>query len=255
MEKKVLFNNSRGLNLTGIISIPENQTKVPFVMICHGLYSSKNGSIYAKLAEVLFKNNIASFRFDFIGHGESEGDTSDLTFSQSVEDLKEAFKVVYDYNAIDISRVGLFGRSFGGNISLRYAAQMNNLKLLCLNSPAINWGEIYKNTHSIYSVEEWEKQGYIFQTFRGEKYKLDYNFYIDSVGVDIYEICKDIKTKVFIVHGGSDDTVPCQQSIRLKDRIGDNASIVVINGADHGYNPDKQEEAIKLCSDFIIDNL
>jgi len=255
MENKVTFKNNKGLDLAGIINIPDNQGKTPFVMICHGLYSSKNGNTYTKLADLLSQNNIASFRFDFIGHGESSGDTSHLSLSQSVSDLKEAFNVISNYNIIDSSRIGLFGRSFGGNVALRYASQTKSLKLLCLNAPAIDWNEIFKNRYSEDKLLEWEKQGYIYEMFRGEKHKLDYSFYLDSIGTNIYEICKTISSDILIIHGNADKTVPCQQSVRLKNKIGRNANLIEVEGADHEFNPNKQLESIKHSADFFKANL
>jgi len=62
--------------LAAVIEKPEGATatnKVPMVIICHGLMGNKNEDHLKSIAEGLCKQNIASIRFDFNGHGESEG--------------------------------------------------------------------------------------------------------------------------------------------------------------------------------------
>lgn len=71
--KKVNFNNSKGNKLCGILTNPTEDKNKPIIILCHGFSSSKDSSTYTSLAESFTKHDISTFRFDFFGHGESEG--------------------------------------------------------------------------------------------------------------------------------------------------------------------------------------
>ena len=54
------------------------QGRMPMVIICHGFTADKEGFLLRLLADSLEANGIASLRFDFNGHGQSEGTESSL---------------------------------------------------------------------------------------------------------------------------------------------------------------------------------
>ena len=58
----------------------------------HGIFSSKDFNPMPSLAKALAKAGIASIRFDFDGHGKSEGRMQDMTIEKEIADasLSEA---------------------------------------------------------------------------------------------------------------------------------------------------------------------
>ncbi|MAH42743.1 alpha/beta hydrolase, partial [archaeon] len=70
MKKKLTFQNSKGDKLVGILSDSGSKT---IVIMCHGFTSSKESGTYINLEKMLNEKGIATFRFDFYGHGESDG--------------------------------------------------------------------------------------------------------------------------------------------------------------------------------------
>ena len=63
--------------LHGVVTTPDTvkkSQKIPTVIIFHGLTSNKDKKLYTTLADSLATHGIASVRFDFNAHGESEGD-------------------------------------------------------------------------------------------------------------------------------------------------------------------------------------
>ncbi len=255
MEKKIFFKNNLGLNLSGILTLPEQNRKHPCVIICHGIFSSKDSSTCVILADKLKEQGAATFRFDFMAHGESEGAFEDITVSQGVHDLASAVEYVSDMEYIDTKRLGIFGRSHGGNVALRYLAGNKNIVCASLNAPASDWVEILHARQSVEALAEWERKGYASDTFRGREYKFSYSFYLDVSAFNIYELSKNIQSKVLIVHGDADTSVPLHQSERLIKQMGGEAELVVIPGADHDFNPEKKEEAVELSASFFKDNL
>ncbi len=92
MEKPVAFKNKNGKQLIGIFHLPKTKKKVPLVIFCHGFAGTKTRLKYVKLARVLAKSGIASFRFDFEGCGDSEGDFKKITIKREVSDLAAAVR-------------------------------------------------------------------------------------------------------------------------------------------------------------------
>ena len=77
MKRKVVFHSTRNHEICGILSDPANDRNRPAVLMCHGLTTSKDGRTYVRLEEILNGKKFSTFRFDFFGHGESEGDFAD----------------------------------------------------------------------------------------------------------------------------------------------------------------------------------
>ena len=93
MQKKISFKNSKGQRLVGVLHIPSGKGPFPIVIICHGLGgTAKDSKNRIQLSKNLNKEKIAAFRFDFNGHGESQGRFADVTVSKGIDDLKSAIK-------------------------------------------------------------------------------------------------------------------------------------------------------------------
>ena len=63
-----------------------NQDKHPVCLIFHGFTGQKTGTkfSYVQLSRMLEAKGIASFRFDFLGSGESDGNFVDMTFQDEL---------------------------------------------------------------------------------------------------------------------------------------------------------------------------
>lgn len=83
MEKAVSFKCSEK-KLYGILHLPEDGAGITKVLlIVTGGYQTRIGShrLYVQLARALCKNGVASFRFDYEGLGDSEGDFVGFEFA------------------------------------------------------------------------------------------------------------------------------------------------------------------------------
>ena len=253
MEEKVYFKNSKGLNLCGILSNPTSSKEKPIIILCHGFSTSKNSHTYVKLQEILNKHQISTFRFDFFGHGESEGKFEDITISEAVDDILNAIEFLKNQG---YTKIGLVGSSFGGIASLMAASKTNDLFILALKSPVSNYKEREYATKSKEKLEEWKNKGFrYYVSGDGRRLKLNYTFFEDSKNNNGYEAAKKIKTPVLIVHGDKDESVPIEQSKKTASLI-ENCKLEIIEGADHRYSkPEDFEKMLDLISKFIIENL
>ena len=253
MEEKVYFNDSEGNKLCGILSNPTFDTNKPIVVLCHGLLTSKNNSTNTNLKQVLADKNIATFRFDFFGHGESEGNLEDVTVSKAVDDILNAVKFLRNK---DYKKIGLFGSSFGGISSIVAASKLDGLLFLALKSPVSDYLEVENKTMTKKEIEEWKKRGYSFYfSSDGTKLKLKYSFFEDFKNNNGYECAERINVPTLIVHGDCDETVPLEQSKKTSKLI-KNCRLEIIKGADHRYTkPEHFNKIIDLISEFIFENI
>lgn len=252
MEQK-LFQNSKGIKLCGIFEDAGKGIDAPIVILCHGFSSNKNNSTHTRLAPLLAAQGIASFRFDFFGHGESEGKFEDITLSEAIDDLEHALVTV---KAKGYSRIGLLGSSFGGMAALLFAARHPELIAVVLKCPVSDYlGKIIAQK-SKYEISEWKTRGFI-PYFRhiGEALRLNYAFFEDTEKHDGYAAAPKLTMPVFIVHGDADTTVPLAQSEKTASLI-PHGELVIIPGADHRFSqPAHFEQMIQLIITFFTKHL
>ncbi|OGM60230.1 hypothetical protein A2892_04270 [Candidatus Woesebacteria bacterium RIFCSPLOWO2_01_FULL_39_10b] len=250
--EKVYFNNSKGDRLCGVISNPASDKSRPIVIMAHGFSTSKNSDTYVSLSKNLDSHKISSFRFDFYGHGESEGKFEDVTVSEAVDDILQAIKYLKKQG---YKKIGLMGGSFGGIASIMAASKSEKLYLLVLKSPVSNYLEKEMETKSEKELEDWKNLGYRnYESGDGRKLKLNYTFYEDFKNNDGFKAAPRIKTPTLIVHGDKDETVPYSQSVKTSKLI-PNCKLYTVKGANHHYDGEGlKEAALRVMTKFIVDN-
>lgn len=250
--EKVYFKNSKGNNFCGILSNPTLGKEKPIIILCHGFSSSKDSRTYKKLEEMLNNHQISTFRFDFFGHGESEGKFEDITISEAVDDILNAISFLKKQG---YSKIGLIGSSFGGISSIMAASKTKDLFVLALKSPVSNYKEIEMATKTEKQLKEWRGKGYTYYiSGDGRKLKLNYTFFEDFESNNGYEAARKIKIPTLIVHGDEDESVPIEQSRKTANLIQD-CKLEIIEGADHRYsNSEDFEKMLSLISSFVIKN-
>ncbi|MFH1209254.1 MAG: alpha/beta fold hydrolase [archaeon] len=243
-EEKIVFKNSKDIKLSARLSNPSENKENLIVILCHSLGLSKDSRVTIDLYEKLKEIKISTFRFDFYGHGESDGKFEDITLSEAIDDILKAVEYL---KSLGYKKIGLFGMSFGGYASLITASLSKDIIRLGLMSPVSNYlGNIILD-RSNENIKNWDQIGFIYytSTLKG-KLRLNYGFYQDSKKYDGWESARNIKIPVLVVHGDNDKTVPIEQSRRLCSLLS-NRRFKIIKGADHKFsNEEKYKEAIDL---------
>jgi uncharacterized protein len=253
MHQKTFFQNSNGLKLCGVLSNPANDVSRPIMILCHGFTTGKHSTTYVKLEELLNEKNIATFRFDFFGHGESEGKFEDITISEAADDILQTIEYL---KSLGYLRISLFGCSFGGAASIIAASKTKDLRILVLKSPVADYMEREMGKGNKKELEEWKNKGYKdYFDSKGNKFKLNYTFFQDFKNNDGYEAAKNVKIPTFIVHGDADESVPVEQSKKLVGIL-PNGKLEIITGANHHYsNPEHYQKHLDLVASFILENI
>lgn len=93
--EKVMIPGANGL-LAATLEKPalKSGEKCPIVIICHGFGGNRDRGTTCTIGHQLPTENIASIRFDFNGHGESEGRFEDMTVPNEIEDAKCVYQYV-----------------------------------------------------------------------------------------------------------------------------------------------------------------
>ncbi len=249
MQEKLFFSNSKGNKLVGILSNPGGSKENPVVILCHGFSTNKESKTYLLLEKALNEKGIAIFRFDFFGHGESEGKFEDITISEAVDDTMQAIAFLKEKG---FQKICLFGSSFGGMAALVAASKAPGLRLLALKSPVSDYlGKITAQEDQV-DVWQWKKKGFFWhESSRMGRQKLNYSYFEDAEKVSGFEAAKQIKIPTLIVHGSLDKVVPVEQSKKTSSLI-PNCRLEIVEGADHKYSkPLYFQKMLELVVGFI----
>jgi len=250
MEQKIIFQNSKGQKLVGILSNP-GTTENPIILIVPGYSSQKNTKFILKIIPALEKENIATFRIDPYGHGESEGDIEEITISEVVDDI---FQAINYLKSKGYKKIGLVGSSFGGTASIMVASKSKELFVLALKCPVSNFEERDAEKYGEKGIKEWKEKGYVIMDQKSGSFKRKWKFFEDSKNNNGYEAAEKIKIPTLIVHGDADDVVSVEQSKKTA-KIIENCKLEIIEGAGHDFGtPEQFEKMTSLIADFLIAN-
>ncbi|MBQ5435015.1 MAG: alpha/beta hydrolase [Bacteroidales bacterium] len=224
------------------------------VILMHGIFSSKDYNPMPAIAKGLAKAGIASLRFDFNGHGTSEGRMQDMTIEKEIADAM----AVYDYvKALPyVSEIGFLGHSQGGVVASmaagRLAAQGQDApKRLVLIAP----GAVIKNAcqnGKFFNARFDPKDPPEFIRCWGFM-KLGREYLLTTQDLDIYGTAAAYEGKVRILHGTKDKIVPMWCSEQYKETYGDRAELVVIKGENHTIT-NRRDEVVRRIVEFFSES-
>lgn len=251
---KVMIPGSRGL-LAATLEKPALGAgeKCPMVIICHGFGGNRDGGIPRMIGEQLPAKGIASVRFDFNGHGESEGEFRDMTVPNEVEDAKCVFRYVSTLPFVDPERIAILGISQGGVVASMAAGELGHRKLaaavlLCpaavLRDDCIKGNTMGKRYDPFDPPEQLDL---------GNGRILGREFIRTAFTLPVYETAGKYHGKACIIHGTGDRTVPYTYGLRYHE-IWPGSEYRQLDGYDHGFNPNPQD-AVDIAVDYLARTL
>ena len=242
-------------NISYKLSLPEDfnpeTDRCPMVILMHGIFSSKDYNPMPAIARCLTKAGIGSIRFDFNGHGKSEGKLQEMTVEKEIADAMAVYQYV---KALPyVSKIGFLGHSQGGVIASmtagRLAAQgLEEPARMVLLAPgavikeACQAGTFFNARFDPANPPEYIKCW-------GFK-KLGYEYLTTTQLLDIYGTASAYNGPVLILHGTKDTIVPMWCSERYKDIYGEKAELSVVDGENHTINR-RRGEVVRQVVDFF----
>ncbi|HUC87283.1 MAG TPA: alpha/beta fold hydrolase [Candidatus Saccharimonadales bacterium] len=225
------------LQLAAILETPDGKAPFPLVVQAHGYNSQKNSQTNLAVTAGLIAKGIATLRFDFRGHGESQGNIEDVNITTGLRDLAAVIDWADNSAEIDQDQIGLMGSSYGGVVvTLQAAKHPNRIKCLALKAPATDWGEARTLQIDHHSIAEWQRRGYHQLEGTEPPITVPYSFYEDITSYDTYAAAERITCPVLIIHGDADRSVPVEQSRKLAKKLGGETELQVIPGVDHRFS-------------------
>ena len=237
------------------IALPEGfdpaTGRCPMVILMHGIFSSKDYNPMPALAKGLAEAGIASIRFDFNGHGKSEGRMQDMTVEKEIADAMAIW--TYVRSLPYVSEIGFLGHSQGGVIASMTAGRLAGAgsdipKAMVLLAP----GAVIKEAcqgGKFFNARFNPKDPPAYIRCWGFM-KLGREYLQTTQMLDIYGTASAYPGKVCILHGSRDSIVPMWCSERYKETYGDRAELTVIEGENHLINRRRDQVVARTVSFF-----
>lgn len=228
--EKIKYNTIDNITLNGILEKNNSNT---CIIMCHGIRSGKeeHGN-FTKLAEVLNKNNIDSFRFDFRGHGENDSEFSSVTIDGEIKDLEATIEIILNKGYKNII---LLGASFGGGIiSLIDFKKYSNIKGLILWYPCIVYNET--DLFCKENLKEAIEKGFIETKSikTGKKFVFSKELMLQTTKYKPYDVLINNSLPKLFIHGNKDKNV-YYQSIEKCAKESINSKLIIIENGVHGF--------------------
>lgn len=121
----MFINGSMG-KLNAILQLPElaENEKCPMVILSHGFTGSLDFPLWEPIAQNMNASGIGVLRFDFNGHGKSEGEFQNMTVPSEIDDLMNVISWVRSQK--ETQSVSLVGHSQGGVVSAMAAGRLGS---------------------------------------------------------------------------------------------------------------------------------
>jgi dipeptidyl aminopeptidase/acylaminoacyl peptidase len=238
---------SEGLKINGLLTIPYGQPPPagwPVIIFNHGFIPPdvyQTTERYVAYVDHLARNGYIVFRPDYRGHADSEGEASGAYGSPDyVVDVLNAVAAMRRFPAADPTRVGMWGHSMGGYITLR----------AMVIDPDLRAGVIWAGVVASYPdlLTRWRRTPVAlgtptrtpsFRSWRGGLLSMygspeENPEFWNSISANSY--LQDLAGPVQLHHGTADSSVPVEFSEILYDQIiqaGGQAELYLYEGADH----------------------
>ena len=250
--EKRMVEGSKG-KLSAVIQVPELKAgeKVPMVMLMHGFMGNKNGALEQQMADELEAQGIASIRFDFNGHGESEGDFQEMTVPNEIEDAKKIYAFAKSLPFVE--KIAMSGHSQGGVVTAMTAGELGTAEVACivLLAPAAVLRADGIRGHTMGKVYDPLNPPEYVEMFGG--LKLGREYIKTAFWLPIFETAEKYTGPACIIHGTGDRVVPFTYGERFHHQW-PGSVYHRMDGHDHGFTQDLRK-VTDLAVSFLVEHL
>ncbi|WP_051208702.1 alpha/beta hydrolase family protein [Butyrivibrio sp. WCD3002] len=235
--------------ISGELYLPDDSRgRYPIVIMSHGFGGDREGT--RPYAEILVKEGIGCYIFDFCGGGlssKSDGKMTDMSVLTESADIEAVIRDIRKAPFADRKNIFLMGVSQGGVASTIAAVEAGeDVKAMVLLYPAY---VLFDDAKEKYPSEDLiEDTSTVFGLPVGRRY------YEDALSLNIDDYMVKFSGNVLILHGNVDQVVPISYSINARKKF-PAAKIIQITDAGHGFYGKEVVKAGKEMVSFIEENL
>ncbi|CAM6126584.1 unnamed protein product [Calypogeia fissa] len=248
MTRKVTIVNTAGEKLAGIL---DDTGSKELVVLCHGFRSSKDSNTLGGIAAAILKIGISTFRFDFAGNGESEGQFAYGNYWRETEDLRS---VILYWRGQGREVTAILGHSKGGNVVVLYASKYGDVGTVINVSGRFDLAIGTEARFGKKGMELLHQQGFldVKNKLSGEvEYRVTMKSLEDRLATDTDAAARSISNdvRVLTIHGDEDEIVATSDAHEFAKRI-PNHVLKIIVGGNHNYEQ-SQKELSTLVLEFL----
>lgn len=240
-----------GLRLRGVIDRPAPAAPCPAVIMMHGFtgdMGARPGTLYQRIADGLVAGGVAAVRFDFNGHGGSDGDFGRMDV---LNELEDAIAVLRYVRGLDwVTDIRLLGHSQGGVVAGMTAGLYHDvIDRLALMAPAATlrddaiagtcMGVCYDAAHIPDAV-----------AIDGGAHVVGGHYFRIAQVLPIYEVTSRFAGPSLAIHGLADDVVDPAASRRYGEAMPD-CAVSLYPGLDHGIDGADHDAAVAEVVRFL----
>lgn len=236
---------SEGLKIYALLTVPRGEAPPggwPVIVFNHGFIPPdeyRTTERYVAYVSNLARNGYIVFRPDYRGHGESEGSPTGAYGSPDyVVDVLNAVASMRRFPGADPARIGMWGHSMGGFITLRSMVIDSGIR------SGVIWAGVVASYPDLF--ERWRRgpsgtpsprRGWRTALLETLGLPADQPALWDSISANAF--LSDLSGPIQLHHGTADASVPHEFSQELYDQIlraGGTAELFLYEGADHNLS-------------------
>lgn len=256
---------SDGFKIFALLTIPNSQMPkegLPTIIFNHGYIPPaeyRTTERYISYVDAFARNGYVVFKPDYRGHGNSEGEPLGAYYSPAyTTDVLNALSSIKKLKEVNSERIGMWGHSMGGSITLRSLTISKDIKA------SVIWAGVVGSYSDL--IERWRRRVPWVPSSREQMLnRPSRQRFVDQFGtpeqnpvfwnsIDPINFISDISSPIQLHHGTSDESVPVFFSESLKkalEMVGKTVEFYTYEGADHNISSPHFELAIKRSVAFF----
>ena len=238
-----------GLTLRGVLE-KKADGPAPLVIMCHGFGGRMDafpGGWFQEWSDALTASGFATLRFDFNGHGDSEGCFRNMTVFSEIEDA--AAFLQYAMTLPDVTSISLLGHSQGGVVAGMLAGYYHDkIDKLVMLAPAASL-----KTDAIRGMcmgTAYDPQQ-IPETVQVGANRLGGLYFRMAQTLPLYEVTAQFQGEALAVIAGADGVV-FGENIRRYGESMPNCRVAEKATLDHGLFGQEHAETVQEVVDFLL---
>ncbi|MDZ4760756.1 MAG: alpha/beta fold hydrolase [Alphaproteobacteria bacterium] len=224
---KIAFASAEGEPLAARLEMPASPP-IAYALFAHCFTCGKDSSAAVRTTRALAARNIATFRFDFTGLGQSGGDFANTNFSSNVADLVSAASYLREHHQPPQL---LIGHSLGGAAVIAAAHLIPEARaVVTIGAPS---DAAHVAHHFAAHTDEMERTGQAEVSLAGRRFTVKQQFIEDLKGQDQKQRICQLKRALLVLHAPTDEIVGIENAAQIFQAAKHPKSFVSLHEADH----------------------